>query len=88
MKTKKHPLHVWAFLNDTTLREVAADLGVSQPLLSLWMSGQRRIGATMAQRIDELTDGAVSLDDWSWVWLEAEGREIRKEGAGRDGETI
>jgi hypothetical protein len=83
--TKKHPLKVWAFLNDLTLGEVAADLGVSQPLVSLWMAGRRRIGATMADRIGEMTDGAVTLEDWSWIWLEGEDREIRKEGAGRDG---
>ena len=83
--TTKHPLRVWAFLNDVTLGDVAADLGVSQPLVSLWMAGRRRIGATMAHRIYEMTGGEVALDDWPWLWLEGEGREVRKEGAGRDG---
>lgn len=67
-----------------TLGEVASDLGVSQPLVSLWMGGRRRIGATTAQRIHELTGGAVALHDWAWLWLEGEGVEIRMDGAGRD----
>ena len=87
-KTTKHPLKIWAFLNDITLGEVARDLGVSQTLISLWMAGRRRIGATTAQQIAEMTDGAVALDDWSWLWLEGEGVEVRKEGAGRDGAKI
>ena len=82
--TIKHPLRVWAFLNDLTLGEVAADLGVSQPLVSLWMSGRRRIGAATACQIQEMTDGAVALDDWNWLWLEGEGVEVRKNGAGRN----
>ena len=82
--TKKHPLKVWAFLSDVTLGDVAADLGVSQPLISLWMAGRRRIGASMAYQIQEMTGGEVALDDWPWLWLEGEGREIRKDGAGRD----
>ena len=84
--TKKHPLKVWAFLNDLTLGEVAADLGVSQTLVSLWMAGRRRIGAATACQIRDITDGAVALDDWDWLWLEGEGVEIRKPGAGRDGD--
>ncbi len=83
--TKKHPLRVWAFLNDVTLGDVAASLGVSQALVSLWMAGRRRMGAARAQQISGMTDGAVSLEDWPWVWLEGEGVEIRKEGAGRGG---
>ena len=83
--TTKHPLRVWAFLNDVTLGDVAADLGVSQPLVSLWMAGRRRIAASTACQIREITDGAVSLEDWDWLWLEGEGREIRKAGAGRAG---
>ena len=81
--TTKHPLRVWAFLNDLTLGQVAEDLGVSQPLVSLWMSGRRRIGASTACQIQEMTDGAVGLEDWNWLWLEGEGVEIRKHGAGR-----
>ena len=82
--TKKHPLKIWAYLNDVTLGDVAADLGVSQPLVSLWMAGRRRIGASVAYQIQEMTGGDVALDDWPWLWLEGEGREIRKAGAGRD----
>jgi transcriptional regulator with XRE-family HTH domain len=81
--TNKHPLKVWAYLHDITLGQVATDLGVSQTLISLWMSGRRRIGSTMAQRIGEMTDGVVMLEDWPWLWLEAEGVEIKKPGAGR-----
>lgn len=82
--TRKHPLRVWAYLNDITLTGLADGLGVSQAIISLWMHGRRRIPATTASRIEEITGGSVALDDWPWVWLEGEGREIKKDGAGRE----
>lgn len=82
--TKKHPLRVWTYLNDRTLTDLATDLGVSQGIVSLWMHGRRRIPVTTAVRIEEITGGAVVLGDWAWMYIEADGTEIRKDGAGRD----
>ena len=86
--TTKHPLRVWAFLNDLCLRDVAKSLGVSPTLISLWMSGQRRISSAQSSQIEEMTGGDVTIADWPWVWLPDEGREIKAPGAGREPEPV
>jgi hypothetical protein len=82
--SKKHPLRLWAFANDWTITDVAAHLGVTQGLVSLWMAGRRRIPGSTAYQIKELTQGSVSLEDWPWMLLEGDGCEIRWPGAGRE----
>lgn len=77
-------LRSWAILNGSSLATIATAVGVSPGLLSLWIGGQRRIGHTVAQEIEVLTGGAARPEDWPWMWHEAEGREYRKPGAGRE----
>lgn len=77
-------LRTWTILNNTSLGEVAQHLGVSQALLSLWVAGRRRIGYGAAKEIEGITGGAACPEDWPWMWHEAERREYRHPGAGRE----
>ena len=86
--TRKHPLKIWAYLHDLTIVQVARNLGVSDTLISLWMSGQRRISSAQSSQIEEMTGGDVTIADWPWVWLPDEGREIKAPGAGREPEPV
>ena len=82
-KRIRRDLKVWCVMNDLSLGDIAKHAGVSRALLSLWLSGRRRIAFAQAQEIAELTAGTVNPEDWPWMWLEGEGREVKHAGAGR-----
>ena len=59
-----HPLKLWLSREGRKVLWLAHELGVHPTLLPQWMAGLRPIPADQAQRIADLTHGAVPVDAW------------------------
>ena len=51
------------FLKTTSQSDLARRLGVTQPLISNWVTGKTRISAERCIEIERATDGAVTRMD-------------------------
>ncbi|WP_157099044.1 helix-turn-helix domain-containing protein [Novosphingobium rosa] len=59
-----HPLRKWRKAKGMTLAQCAQQIGTSRQVWSDWERGCHRPGATFMPRIRDLTEGAVSADDF------------------------
>ena len=48
----------------TSRSDLAKEMGISRPYLSLILTGRRRPSLELAIRIERLTDGAVPVSSW------------------------
>ena len=56
-------MNLRAYLKTTSQSELAARLGVTQPLISNWVTGKTRISAERCIEIERVTEGAVRRFD-------------------------
>jgi transcriptional regulator with XRE-family HTH domain len=54
----------WINEQPETQRQIAVQLGISQPHLSMLCSDQRQPSLQVLERIEELTEGEVTLRDF------------------------
>ncbi len=54
----------WIYEQQDSQRQIAVRLGISQPYLSMLCSDKRRPSLTPLERIEELTEGEVTLRDF------------------------
>jgi transcriptional regulator with XRE-family HTH domain len=57
----------WIYEQQDSQRQIAVRLGISQPYLSMLCSDKRRPSLTTLERIEELTEGEVTLRDFVHV---------------------
>ena len=56
-------MHLKEFLKTTSQSDLARRLGVTQPLISNWMTGKTRISAERCVEIERVTEGLVTRFD-------------------------
>lgn len=56
-----HPLREYRQKNGVTMQELARELGTSQPHISDWESGKKRISMPMADRLEAITGIAARV---------------------------
>lgn len=54
----------WIYEQQDSQRQIAVQLGISQPYLSMLCADKRRPSLTTLERIEELTEGEVTLRDF------------------------
>lgn len=64
MYVRSMRLSQWINEQPETQRQIAVRLGISQPFLSMLCSDKRRPGLDLLERIEELTEGEVTLRDF------------------------
>lgn len=58
-------LAAWLEKEHLTQRAFAQLLGVTHPIVSMWLSGVRRPGLDSALAIERVTRGAVPAESWT-----------------------
>ncbi len=56
-------LDLWLFLNKTTKKDFAKEIGISRGHLQEIVSGKRRPSIKLAKKIEELTEGKVTKEE-------------------------
>ena len=64
MKTRTHPLKLWAVEQGRDLGELAGELGISPSQLSHVLSYRRRPGGDLIAAVAKLTGGVVDARAW------------------------
>jgi transcriptional regulator with XRE-family HTH domain len=59
-----HKLTKFRHTEDLTMLQTAELLGVSEGIISYWESGRRTPRLYHIRKIEKLTDGVVTADDW------------------------
>lgn len=68
-------MNLSTYLQQVKQTDLAEKLGVSQGLISMWSSGEKRIPILRSIEIERATDGQVTRqelrpDDWQKIWPE------------------
>lgn len=65
MANEQHPLATWRKLKDLTQEELGEKLGVSRWMVNRLETGRRRPSWNLAARINSLTAGKVTANDFA-----------------------
>ena len=59
-------MHIQDYLSDKGIKQVwlARKLGVNPVTLHRWIQGKHEVPLKIAQEIEALTDGQVTVNDW------------------------
>lgn len=68
LPSERHPIIAWAYQHGKVIKQLRAELGISDPALHYWDTGVNKPSWPMLQKIERLTNGSVTPEMCFEYW--------------------